>query len=109
MRVNSLAFDTFQAFDTKASSPKEAKQAPAASAKAEPAVLAKPADPPQKAMVNGLGLGLSFTVDEPTGRSIIRVVDIETGEVIRQIPSDEVLAFIRQFEAQNGPVFSRRL
>ena len=108
MRVNSLAFDTFQAFDTKASSPKEAKRAPAASAKVEPAVLAKPADR-QKPIVNGLGLGLSFTVDEPTGRSIIRVVDIETGEVIRQIPSDEVLAFIRQFEAQNGPVFSRRL
>jgi flagellar protein FlaG len=109
MRVNSLAFDTLQAFDTKASFPKEAKQAPETSAKAEPAILAKPVEPSQKPIVNGLGLGLSFTVDEPTGRSIIRVVDVETGEVIRQIPSDEALAFLHQYEKQRGILFSRKL
>lgn len=34
---------------------------------------------------------LQFQVDETTGRTIIRVTNPETGEVIRQIPSEEVL------------------
>ena len=35
---------------------------------------------------------LSFSVDEDSGRSVIRVIDSDSGETIRQIPSEEVLA-----------------
>ena len=35
---------------------------------------------------------LSFSVDEASGRSIITVIDTQSGEVIRQIPAKEVLA-----------------
>lgn len=34
---------------------------------------------------------LSFTIDDDLGRTIVRVIDRETDEVIRQIPSEEVL------------------
>ncbi len=35
---------------------------------------------------------LSFSMDDATGRTVIKVMDRSSGEVIRQIPSDEVLA-----------------
>jgi flagellar protein FlaG len=35
---------------------------------------------------------LSFSVDEHTGKTIVRVVRSSTGELVRQIPSEEALA-----------------
>ena len=37
---------------------------------------------------------LRFSTDEVSGRTVVRVVDTETDEVIRQIPSEEMLAVI---------------
>ena len=37
---------------------------------------------------------LHFTVDEGTGKTIIRVIDSSTQEVVRQIPTEEVLALL---------------
>ena len=39
---------------------------------------------------------LSFNMDEDSGKYVIRVVDTESGELIRQIPSEEVLAIASQ-------------
>lgn len=63
---------------------------------------------PVRPVVNGLGLGLEFSVDKDTGVTIIKVLDVETGEVVRQIPPEEVLTFMREFE-KNGPLLSRWL
>jgi len=41
---------------------------------------------------------LEFSVDEESGRSVIRVIDQATGETIRQFPPEEVLSVIRHFE-----------
>ncbi len=64
-------------------------------------------------VVNGLGLGLEFSSDTETGQRIITVYDLETGEVIRQIPPKEVLNFLRQIQGNKGLstglFFSRRL
>lgn len=38
---------------------------------------------------------LQFSVDKESGRTVVTVVDAETGEKIRQIPSEEVLALAR--------------
>ena len=65
--------------------------------------------PAPQPVVNGLGLGLQFHIDEVSGRSIIKVVDVETGEVVRQIPSEEVLTFLHQFDEGKGLILSRRL
>jgi flagellar protein FlaG len=35
---------------------------------------------------------LAFSVDGESGRTVIRVIDSSSGELIRQIPSEEVLA-----------------
>lgn len=38
---------------------------------------------------------LRFSVDEDSGRTLIKVVDTQTEEVIRQIPSEEALRILR--------------
>ena len=38
---------------------------------------------------------MDFSVDDATGRVVVRVVDSATEEVIRQIPSEEMLAISR--------------
>lgn len=37
---------------------------------------------------------LAFSVDKPTGRTVIKVLDTETKEIIRQIPPEEMLRLI---------------
>ncbi|MFA5627289.1 MAG: flagellar protein FlaG [Thiohalomonadaceae bacterium] len=39
---------------------------------------------------------LNFSIDEDSGRTVIKVIDSSTDEVIRQIPSEEMLALARQ-------------
>lgn len=34
---------------------------------------------------------LSFSIDDASGRSVIKVVDFETNELIKQIPTEELL------------------
>ncbi|MEN8166071.1 MAG: flagellar protein FlaG [Pseudomonadota bacterium] len=38
---------------------------------------------------------LQFDVDEDLGRTVVRVLDKESGDLIRQIPSDEILVLAR--------------
>lgn len=38
---------------------------------------------------------MDFSVDEVTGRVVVRVIDSDSEEVIRQIPSEEMLAISR--------------
>jgi flagellar protein FlaG len=41
---------------------------------------------------------LLFSVDEDSGHAVIKVMDMNTKEVIRQIPSEEALKFARMIE-----------
>lgn len=34
---------------------------------------------------------LAFSIDESSGRTVVRVIDASSGDVVRQMPSDEVL------------------
>lgn len=45
---------------------------------------------------------LQFSVDGETGKTVIRVVDGVTKEVIRQIPNEEVLAIARAMDRLQG-------
>jgi flagellar protein FlaG len=38
---------------------------------------------------------LQFSVDEVSGRTVITVINASTAEIVRQIPSEEVLALAR--------------
>ena len=48
---------------------------------------------------------LAFQVDETSNRFIVNVADINTGELIRQIPGDAVLRIARQLESLKGIIF----
>jgi flagellar protein FlaG len=60
-------------------------------------------------VINGLGVGLKFSVDKETNTHVIEVVDLKTGEVIRQIPPKEVVSFLRAVRLDKGVLVSRRL
>ena len=45
---------------------------------------------------------LQFSIDDETGRSIVKVVDASTNEVIRQFPSEELLAITRSIDRLSG-------
>jgi flagellar protein FlaG len=51
------------------------------------------------------GTAISFSVDEATERQVVTVKDSASGDIIRQIPSEEVLNFaerIRELESDIG-------
>jgi flagellar protein FlaG len=48
---------------------------------------------------------LEFSVDEDTGRTIITVLDSASGEVVRQIPPEEILAIAENLAEVQGILF----
>ncbi len=47
------------------------------------------------ASVQNIQRGIEFSIDEESGRSIVKVVDRETGDVIRQLPAEDALEISR--------------
>lgn len=43
----------------------------------------------------GVRRELKFSIDKESGRAVVQVLDGETGDMIRQLPSDEILAVSR--------------
>lgn len=58
--------------------------------------------------VQAMGRNLSFSVDETTGYHVVRVVNPTTGELVRQLPSEELLQIARDFERLNNVLVSQR-
>ena len=50
-------------------------------------------------IVQSIQRDLSFSVDNESGLTVIRVIDSGSGELIRQIPTEEVLAIATQLRA----------
>lgn len=92
---------------TKESTPGAGAPTPAPTAPSNPVRKASPASQPNKPQpsseelkritealqrrINPVAPELQFSVDQDTGRSIIKITDRTTNEVIRQIPSEEAL------------------
>lgn len=51
---------------------------------------------------------LRFSVDDGSGRIVVKVIDRDTDEVIRQIPSDEMLAMMKHISDVDGHIFDGR-
>lgn len=52
---------------------------------------------------------LEFSVDESTNRQVVKLVDKETGDVVRQFPSEEVLAISRAIDqVQQGLLLKQK-
>lgn len=45
---------------------------------------------------------LHFSVDEDSGLTIVKVIDPETKEVVRQIPSEDIMRVVRSLESGGG-------
>jgi len=59
--------------------------------------------------VQNLQRNLQFTVDEVTGKDVVTIIDSESKEVIRQLPSEEALELARRLQENRDegvPLFS---
>ena len=70
-------------------------------------VIAKAAEQIQ-GFVREMGRSLSFSVDETTGYNVVKVVNPETQEVIRQLPSEELLKIARNMEVWNSVLVNQK-
>ena len=52
--------------------------------------------------VRNLGRSLAISVDEASGSYVVQVQNMETKEVVRQIPSEEVLKISQAIEERNS-------
>ena len=54
------------------------------------------------------GRNLNVTLDEATGKYVARVVNPETGEVVRSLPSEETLRIARNIDQMRGMLVNQR-
>ncbi|NRA83068.1 MAG: flagellar protein FlaG [Gammaproteobacteria bacterium] len=52
--------------------------------------------------VGSLNRGLEFSVDQDSGRDVIKVIDRNSGETVRQYPSEEVLDLVASLSDTAG-------
>jgi len=56
-------------------------------------------------LVRELHRELHFSVDQESGSTVIKVIDRETDEVVRQIPSEELVRLRQRLEEAAGVIF----
>ena len=58
--------------------------------------------------VQSMGRNLNFSIDETTGYHVVKVVNPSTGELVRQLPSEELLKIAKDFQRLNNVLVSQR-
>ena len=53
-------------------------------------------------MLDPMARGLQFSIDQSTGKTVVKHVDKETSEVLREMPSREMLAIARALDRVQG-------
>ena len=51
---------------------------------------------------------LSFSVDDSTGDVVVRVIDGESGKIVRQIPSEEILRLTERLDEMRSLLFEAK-
>ena len=51
---------------------------------------------------------LEFSIDDDSGKTVVQVMDTETDEVIRQMPSEEVLALSKALDKLKGMLLKQQ-
>ena len=69
--------------------------------------VAKAADQLQS-FVQSMGRNLNFSVDQTTGYHVVRVINPETNEVVRQLPSEELLRLAQSMESLQNVLVSQK-
>ena len=68
---------------------------------ADPASVKAAVDAANQA-VKAIKSEINFTLDEDTGKTVVRVVEKQTGMLIRQIPSQEMLEIAKALDRLQG-------
>lgn len=81
--------------------------APPAEATSAPVSVPAPGQVQQAAQmiskaIQTFSRNLEFSVDDTTGKTVVKVLDKETGDMIRQIPSQEALDIARVLDRLQG-------
>ncbi len=86
---------------TAASSPEQVKNSSPGQDEREPYQLS---DAIQRLadFVSGAQTGITFTVDQASGEQVVRVMDKQSNEVIRQIPSEEAIQIAQALDKLQG-------
>ncbi len=87
-----------------ASAPEAATPPPAAVNKAD---LQAAVDAANK-FLTPIARNLQFSIDDNSGRTIVKVIDTETDKVVRQIPSEEMLAISRALGKLKGVMLEQK-
>lgn len=82
--------------------PAQAQAQPAQTSPTEQSASLKQALKEIETAVQAKANNLQFSVDDSTGKTIVRVIDSSTGDTIRQFPSEEALAIARDIERMQG-------
>jgi len=51
---------------------------------------------------------VNFSVDSQTGKDVVRVFNSNTGELVRQLPNDEMLNFVKNLDNMIGMIFDNK-
>lgn len=60
-------------------------------------------------VIQALARNLEFSVDQETGITVVKVMDTQTNEVIRQIPGEEAIAIARALDKLQGLIVRERV
>ncbi|KJZ33840.1 MULTISPECIES: flagellar protein FlaG [Pseudomonas] len=58
--------------------------------------------------VQSVKRNLEFSIDEPSGQVVVKVIASESGEVVRQIPNEEVLKLANSLNDASSLLFSAK-
>lgn len=61
------------------------------------------------AYLQSVSTHIQFSFDQEADRTIVRMVDAETDEVLRQIPSEEMLAISESIDRMQGLLVDRKV
>ena len=59
--------------------------------------------------MGSINTSLRFSVDEEAGRDVIKVIDKDSGDLVRQFPSEEVLDVIKSLSKATGSLLDEQV
>ena len=59
--------------------------------------------------VQSVRRNLEFSIDEPSGKVVVKVIASDSGEVVRQIPNEEVLKLANNLNDASSLLFSAKV
>ncbi len=59
-------------------------------------------------VISPVAQNLQFSIDDDTGQTLIKVIDTTTDEVLRQIPSEEIVAIAKALDKLQGVLIKQQ-